>query len=116
MDDASREWTLEGAMAILHHPSVDAKSWAEAVEWLLIYGSSEVRAMLRSSAAMATEQSFPDLKPEGYTEDGEAVYRVGDLARALDVGEDEAVRLLAEKEARHGGRPLFAADRSMKKQ
>ena len=31
-------WDLESAMKVLTHDSVDSKLWAEAVEWLILYG------------------------------------------------------------------------------
>ena len=31
-----QEWTVDSAMEILQHPTVDSKLWAEAVEWLLL--------------------------------------------------------------------------------
>ena len=34
MTTFKEEWTVESAMAILSHPTVDSEIWAEAVEWL----------------------------------------------------------------------------------
>ena len=116
MTDANREWTLENALKILHHPTVDAKSWSEAVEWLLLYGPPEVQELLQDSAAIATEKTFPDLKPAGCTGEGEMVFDVAELAKALDISNEEAVKLLADKEKRHGRRQIFDGDETFKVQ
>jgi hypothetical protein len=94
MDTFAQQWTLESALAVLEHPTVDSKLWAEAVEWLLVYGPPEVRELLTAASGHATRASFPELKPQGYG--------IGDLARSLGISEEEARRQLAEKEARHG--------------
>ena len=36
-------WDVDSAMQILQHQTVDAKLWAEAVEWLILYGPDEIR-------------------------------------------------------------------------
>ena len=102
MDSFAQEWTLESALAVLEHPTVDSKLWAEAVEWLLVYGPPEVRELLTAASGHATRASFPELKPQGYGPDGSPCYNIGDLARSLGISEEEARRQLAEKEARHG--------------
>ena len=115
MDTFAQQWTLESALAVLNHPTVDSKLWAEAVEWLLVYGPPEVRELLtaasghatrrpiwRATARHATRASFPELKPQGYGPDGSPCYDIADLARSLGISEEEARRQLAEKEARHG--------------
>ena len=102
MDSFAQEWTLESALAVLNHPTVDSKLWAEAVEWLLVYGPPEVRELLTAASGHATRTSFPELKPQGYGPDGSPCYDIADLARSLGISEEEARRQLAEKEARHG--------------
>ena len=102
MDTFAQEWTLESALAVLNHPTVDSKLWAEAVEWLLVYGPPEVRALLPAASGHAPRASFPELKPQGYGPDGSPCYDIAELARSLGISEEEARRQLAEKEARHG--------------
>ncbi len=65
MDTFAREWTLESALAVLEHPTVDSKLWAEA-EWLLVYGLPDIRELLTAASGHATRASFPELKPQGY--------------------------------------------------
>jgi len=107
MDHPKQDWTLEGALAVLRHPTVDARLWAEAVEWLLLYGPPEIRALLQEASGHATRQNFPDLTPVGFTPDGQPCYSVDDLARALKISREEATRIIAEKEEQHGIRQLF---------
>lgn len=94
-------WTLETAMKILQHQTVDSKTWAEAVEWLLIYGPPDIKEMLGLASSHATTESFPELQPKGYDADGRPCYSLSDLASSLQISEEEAARLLAEKEAKH---------------
>ena len=39
--DIKDQWTEETAMKILQNPTVDSKLWAEAVEWLILFGPEE---------------------------------------------------------------------------
>lgn len=107
MSDLKNEWTVESAMEILQHPTVDGKIWAEAVEWLLLYGPPEIRKLLTEASAHAANKEFPGLKPQGVAEDGELVYSVAELAEALGISEEEASGIIAEKERRHGIRHLY---------
>ncbi len=101
MDTFAREWTLESALAVLEHPTVDSKLWAEAVEWLLVYGLPEIRELLTAASGQPPARAS-ELKPQGYGPDGSPCYDIGDLARSLGISEEEARRQLAEEEARHG--------------
>lgn len=102
MTDFDKEWTLETALEILGHPTVDSRVWADAVEWLLVHGPPEIREMLKKASGYATSKEFPELEPEGFTEKGEPVYSVAKIAAALHISEEEAAELIAEKERRHG--------------
>lgn len=102
MTDFKQEWTVESAMEILQHPTVDSKVWAEAVEWLLLYGPPEIQEMLKQASGYATGKEFPDLKPQSYTENGDPVYSIAEVARELEISEDEAAELIQQKEKRHG--------------
>ncbi|GAB4342407.1 MAG: hypothetical protein Kow0089_17450 [Desulfobulbaceae bacterium] len=107
MDDFEKEWTLESALEVLRHPTVDSRIWAEAVEWLLVYGPPDIREKLLEASGYATSREFPDLRPQGFTSDGEPVYSVAEVAKALGISEEEAAEIIAEKQARHGKRHLF---------
>jgi hypothetical protein len=91
-------WDLETAMKVLEHDSVDSKLWAEAVEWLMIYGPPEIRRLLLDASLSATTRSFPELKPCSFTDDGQPIYDVQALARSLGITEQEVQKILAEKE------------------
>jgi hypothetical protein len=94
-------WDLESAMKVLTHDSVDSKLWAEAVEWLILYGPPEIRQILIDASTTATNSSFPNLKPIHYTSDGQAFYDIGELAQSLGIDEDEARKILEKKEEEH---------------
>lgn len=110
------EWTVEAAMEILQHPTVDSKIWAEAVEWLLLYGPPEIRELLQQASGHATRKNFPELTPIGFTATGEACYTIADLARSLGISEEEAAQVIAEKEQEHGIQQLFGEQETSKLQ
>jgi hypothetical protein len=103
-------WSLENALKVLQHQSVDAKLWAEAVEWLLLYGPHEVQILLLHASGIATHQCFPELKINRYTEDGQPCYDIAGIARALGIDEEEAHRTIAEKEMAHQIRHFIEPD------
>ena len=105
-----QEWTVESAMKILQHPTVDSQIWASAVEWLMIYGPPEIREMLRQASAHATSTQFPELKPQRYGPDGSPCYDLAELARTLDISEEEVKARLLEKEDKHGIQHGFSED------
>ncbi len=96
------EWTLETALAVLKHQTVDAKIWSEAVEWLILFGSPEIRDLLLQASNQATHDSFPELKAKGYSPDGQPCYSVSDLAASLNISKEEARQLLHDKQEEHG--------------
>jgi hypothetical protein len=100
-------WNLELAMYVLHHPTADAKIWAEAVEWLLLYGPEDIQEVLLSASMYATSEHFPNLKASGCTQDGELCYDIAEIAKALEIDVAEAQRILVEKEKSHGKRHGF---------
>ncbi|MDD2465107.1 MAG: hypothetical protein PHI97_14005 [Desulfobulbus sp.] len=110
MTDFQKEWTLESAMEILQHPTVDSKIWAEAVEWLMIYGPPEIRELLQQASGHATKKSFPELKPQGYAPDGTPCYDITKLAAAVGITEEEAREKLLEMEEKHGIQHGFGED------
>ncbi len=95
------QWDLETAMKVLQHPTVDAQLWAEAVEWLLLYGPPTVRKILLDASHTATQMQFPQLQPAQYTDDGQPVYDIADLAEILGITEDEATNIMSRKGTQH---------------
>lgn len=116
MTEFKREWTVESAMQILQHPTVDSKIWADAVEWLLLYGPPGIKEKLTDASSYATSKEFPDLKPEGFTGEGELVYSVAEMAQALGISEEEAAEIIAEKQQKHGVQQLFDVQSTKKVQ
>ena len=110
------EWDVKSAMKVLQHQTVDAKLWAEAIEWLILYGPDEVREILLSSSGTATQQCFPELQAKGYTPDGQPCYSVADLAKSLHISEDEARRMIQEKEKGHDIHHFIDEEDTMKVQ
>ena len=105
--DFKDEWDLETALKILEHKTVDSKLWAEAAEWLILYGPPEIKKLLLEASAHATASSFPELQPSGYSPDGQPMYDISSLARQLGTSEDEILRIIEEKEKRHKKYSLF---------
>ena len=102
-----KSWTLDAALYVVQHPTVDAKIWADAVEWLLLFGPEEIREVLLSAAMHATGQQFPDLKTVGCTTGGDPCYDIAQIAQSLDIDIEEARRILRHKEKTHGIRHGF---------
>lgn len=96
------QWTEESAMEILQHKTVDSKLWAEAVEWLILYGQPEIRDLLLQSSNMATHHCFPELQATGYAPDGQPCYTVAELANSLQISEEETKKIIAKKQEEHG--------------
>jgi predicted PhzF superfamily epimerase YddE/YHI9 len=97
-----QQWTVESAMRIAQHPTVDSDTWASAVEWLLLHGPPEIRALLDQAGAHAASVQFPELKPRRFATDGSPCYDLAELAHALGISEDEVRKQLMEKERQHG--------------
>lgn len=94
-------WDEKLAIQVLRHPTVDAKLWAEAVEWLILYGPDETRELLLQASGTATHECFPDLQAKGYATDGQPCYNVADLAKSLNISTDKAEAMIKEKEKSH---------------
>lgn len=99
--DIKDQWTVETALEVLQHKTVDSKLWAEAVEWLILFGPDEIRELLLQSSGTATSQCFPDLKASGYAPDGQPCYNVAEIARSLQISEKEAKEIIARKQEEH---------------
>lgn len=94
-------WDIESAMQVMASKTVDADLWAEAVEWLIVYGPPEVQQMLIEASSSATKSTFPYLKPSLVGSDGEAYYSIADLAATLGISEDEAREIIKKKQKEH---------------
>lgn len=114
MGDFKKQWDEEMAMAVLANPTVDGTIWAEAVEWLMLYGSPHIQEILSQASSAATSTHFPDLKPSGYSPDGTPLYDVEALALALNISPEEALGRLRAREQEQQTRHLFAAEESLK--
>lgn len=99
--DFKELWDLESAMKVLEHDTVDSKLWAEAVEWLMLYGPPEIQNLLIEASTTATNSSFPELTPSHHTPSGEPVYDVKALADSLGITEEEVKKILEEKDKAH---------------
>jgi hypothetical protein len=107
MTDLRHQWNLEMALEVLKSETIDSKTWAEAVEWLLLFGPPEIKEVLTMASSHATKESFTELKPEGFTEEGQPCYSLSSLADALNIDADEAMQKLSELERESDSRFLF---------
>ncbi len=93
------EWDLDTALKVVQNKTVDSKLWAEAVEWLLLYGPPEVVSILLQASGHATEQAFPELEAASFTSDGTPVYDLARLANALGMSEEEVRQIIRDKQS-----------------
>lgn len=114
MKEFKKQWDLDMAMTVLAHQTVDSETWAEAVEWLMLYGPPHVQDMLNQASHIATSQYFPELKPSGYNPDGTPLYDIEALAKALNISTDEVYEKLRTKEQLQQTRHLFGDGDAMK--
>jgi len=98
MSTKQHDFTLETALAVVQHPTVDSQLWSNAVEWLLLHGPPRVREVLLYASQDATSTQFPALTPAGFTPEGEPFYRIDELARTLDRDEEEIREVLERKQ------------------
>lgn len=110
MHELKKSWDVEMAMAVLENKTVDSDTWAEAVEWLLLYGPPEIQELLSQASSVATSNCYPEIKQTGYTPDGKPCYDIEDIAKSLGITKEEAQQKVAEKEMAHGVRQLFDKD------
>jgi len=92
------EWDTEMALAVLQSKNVDSKLWGEAVKWLYLYGPPAVREMIGQASSLATSLQFPELAPVGYSDSGEPLYEISQLAATLGVSEEEIIAGLSAEE------------------
>lgn len=114
MSEFKKQWDEEMAMAVLANKNVDSETWAEAVEWLMLYGPAHIQEILSQASHVATKEYFPELKAKGYSPDGKPLYDVEALATALNISQEEVLQKLHEKEEMQETRHLFAEEDSHK--
>ena len=96
--DFKDHWNLDTAMKILQNKTVDSRLWAEAVEWLLLYGPPEIVSILLKASSQATGSTFPELQANKYTDDGQVSYNIEEIARSLGISEREVREIIIRKE------------------
>ncbi len=96
--DFKDHWDLDTAIKVVQNKTVDSKLWAEAIEWLLLYGPPEIITVLMQASSYATDQIYPDLKAVDYTNDGVPYYDITQLAQTLSISEFEVRKTLSEKD------------------
>ncbi|HIJ79157.1 MAG: hypothetical protein OEY01_09090 [Desulfobulbaceae bacterium] len=107
-------WDLEMALQVMQHQTVDSKTWADAVKWLLLYGPPAIKEMISQASSMATENFFPELTPIGYNDEGEPLYDIQALAKSLGISEEEAMEKIAELEKKYGIKNIFGEGQAHK--
>lgn len=95
------------ALKVLQSETIDAETWGDAVKWLMLYGPHEMQNVFQQASSNATLECFPDLKPSGYTDNGEPCFDVREIAKNLGISEKEAAEKLIKLERDHGVRQLF---------
>lgn len=99
--DFKEHWNLDVAMEVLQSKNVDAKLWAEAVEWLLLYGPPEIVSILLKASSQATDSIFAEQRINHSTPEDQVSYSREDLARSLGISEREALEIIARKKMLH---------------
>lgn len=102
VDDFKEQWDLEMALSVLGSETVDARLWAEAVKWLLLYGQPELREVLAAASATSFAQCFPGVRVSGHSDSGQPYYALADLAGALGIPLAEAAERLVELQSTLG--------------
>ncbi len=105
--DLKDQWDLDTALQVVQNKTVDSKLWAEAVEWLLLYGPPEVVSILLQASGHATEQVYPELQAANYTSDGTPIYDVSNLAKTLGLSEEEIRKIIENKHLSNGMTHFF---------
>ena len=116
MTSLKDQWNMEMALQIMQNQTVDSKTWADAVKWLLLYGPPEIKKMISQASSMATGDLFPELTPIGYSDEGQPLYDIQALAQSLGISEEEAMEKIAELEKEHGIKNIFAEEEAHKLQ
>ena len=105
--ELKEQWDLDMALAVLENQTVDSKLWAEAVEWLLLYGPPQIKELINQASGMATQKHFPELKATSYSPDGQPCYDVQAIADALGVSREEVMKKIADMEVKQNAVHLY---------
>lgn len=97
MTNFKDEWDTEMALEVLSNKTVDSKLWGEAAKWLFLYGPPAIREMLGQASSVATSAQFPGLLPVGYSEFGEPLYDIDQLAATLGLSREEIIADLSRE-------------------
>jgi hypothetical protein len=100
--DFKDQWNSEMALQILLSETIDSKTWADAIKWLILYGPEEIKRLLLEASTDATSNFFPDLKPAGFREDGQPYYDLANLAAVLDADPESLQKSLSRIEGETG--------------
>lgn len=114
MSQFKDQWNLEMALEVLQSQTVDSKVWADAAKWLMLYGPPEIQEIIGQASNMATHAHFPNIVPKSFNGDGQPCYDIRDIAKALDVSEEEALAELARIEDEDGIQILVENKQSRK--
>lgn len=114
MNEYSQQWSLEMALEVIHSSTVDAKTWADAVTWLMLHGPPELKELLSQASGHATSKCFPELKPAGFNHDGDVCYDLGSLALTVGESEEDIMARLKQIEETEGAQQLYEASEAKK--
>ena len=114
MTSFRNQWNLEMALEILRNKTIDSRTWSEAAKWILLYGPPELQEIMCQASSVATNSSFPLLKPEQYTESGDPCYDLEKVAEVLGISRQEALEKMTEIENEQGRQHLFDAAETFK--
>lgn len=95
--DFKEHWDLDTALKIVQNKTVDSKLWAEAVEWLLLFGPPEIVSILLQASGHATEQVYPALVTDNSAHDDQTRYDLSRLARSLGLDEEELLTVIRRR-------------------
>ena len=110
MDPLKDQWNAEMALEVLKSETVHSAFWLEAVQWLVLYGPAHLKGLIEQASNSAFHDCFPDLKPAGFTPDGQPCYAVQDVAVALGQSEDEVVARMKFFEQTHSIQIIAATE------
>jgi len=96
--DFKDHWDLDTALEVVQNKTVNSKLWAEAIEWLLLYGPPEIVSILLQASGHATEECYPNLQATNFTNDGVSGYNISQLAKNLGISEEGIRKILKRKE------------------
>ena len=100
--DFKDHWSLDTALKVVQNQTVDSQLWAEAVEWLLLYGPPEIVSILLKASGYATQHCLPELQIAGQappkTSDQASF---ADPAQPMAFSEKDLKKIIEEREDKH---------------